>query len=125
MSEDRYEEGLKIRREVVGADYVDRSLADMDDFTEPLQSLVTRYCWGEIWSRPELSRRDRSLINLAAISAMNRPHELKLHVRGAINNGVTREEIREVLLQIAVYCGVPAALDSFRVAKEILDSAPP
>ena len=120
MTDETYERGLQIRREVVGADYVERSLAQADDFTRPLQDLVTRYCWGEVWSRPGLKRRERSLINLAMIAALNRPHELKLHVRGAVNNGLSKDEIREVLLQVAIYCGVPAALDSFRVAKETL-----
>ena len=127
MTDDVYETGLAIRREVVGREYVDRSLAEADDFTRPLQELVTKYCWGEVWSRPGLERRDRSLINLAMIAALNRPHELKLHVRGALNNGVSRDEIREVLLQVAIYCGMPAALDSFRVAKEVfreVDAAP-
>ena len=127
MADEQYERGLKIRREVVGADYVDRSLAQADDFTRPLQDLVTRFCWGEVWSRPELARRDRSLINVAMIAALNRPHELKLHVRGALANGLSRDEIREVLLQVAVYCGMPAGLDSFRIAKEVfaeLDAKP-
>ena len=127
MADEQYERGLKIRREVVGADYVDRSLAQADDFTRPLQDLVTRFCWGEVWSRPELARRDRSLINVAMIAALNRPHELKLHIRGALTNGLSREEIREVLLQVSVYCGMPAGLDSFRVAKEVfaeLDAKP-
>lgn len=119
MTDDVYERGLEIRRAVVGRDYVDRSLAAADDFTRPLQELVTKYCWGEVWSRLELARRDRSLLNLGMIAALNRPHELKLHVRGALNNGLTRDEIREALLQVAIYCGVPAALDSFRVAREV------
>ena len=122
MTDGLYEKGLKIRREVVGEEHVNRSLAEMDDFTRPLQELVTRYCWGDVWSREGLSRRDRSIINLAAISALNRPNELKLHVRGALRNGMTPEEIREVLLQIAIYCGVPAALDSFRIAKEVINA---
>ncbi|MFG1358416.1 carboxymuconolactone decarboxylase family protein [Xanthobacter pseudotagetidis] len=121
MTDDLYEKGLKTRREVVGSAYVDKSLAEMNEFTRPLQELVTRYCWGEVWNREGLSRRDRSIINLAAISALNRPHELKLHVRGALNNGMTPEEIREVLLQIAIYCGLPAALDAFRIAREIIE----
>ena len=119
MSDDLYEKGLKIRREVVGKEYVDRSLAEADDFNRPLQELVTRYCWGDVWSRPGLERRERSMINLAMIAALNRPHELKLHVRGALNNGLAREEIREIFLQTAVYCGMPAALDSFRIAREV------
>ncbi|MEP9347916.1 carboxymuconolactone decarboxylase family protein [Xanthobacter sp. KR7-225] len=121
MTDDLYEKGLKTRREVVGSAYVDKSLADMTEFTRPLQELVTRYCWGEVWNREGLSRRDRSIINLAAISALNRPHELKLHVRGALNNGMSEEEIREVLLQIAIYCGLPAALDAFRIAREVIE----
>lgn len=119
MSDDIYEKGLEIRRAVVGKEYVDRSLAQADDFTRPLQDLVTRYCWGEIWSRPGLARRERSILNLGMIAALNRPHEMKLHVRGALNNGISRDEIREVFLQVAIYCGVPAALDSFRLAKEV------
>ena len=108
-----------MRREVLGADYVDAAIRNADDFSMPMQELVTEYCWGEVWTRPGLDRRTRSLLNLAMITALNRPHELKLHVRGAINNGVTKDEIREVFLQTAVYCGVPAAIDSFRIAREI------
>jgi 4-carboxymuconolactone decarboxylase len=119
MTDELYERGLKIRREVVGASYVDKSLAEADDFMRPLQELVTKYCWGEVWSRPGLERRERSLINLAMIAALNRPHELKLHIRGALRNGLTRDEIGEVFLQAAIYCGVPAALDSVRIAKEV------
>lgn len=120
MSDDQYERGLKIRREVLGSAHVDRSLANADAFTQPLQELITRYCWGEVWSRPGLSKRDRSIINLAAITALNRSEELKLHVRGALNNGMTPDEIREVLLQLLIYCGAPAALDSFRTASEVI-----
>ncbi|GLK83942.1 4-carboxymuconolactone decarboxylase [Ancylobacter defluvii] len=119
MTDDLFEKGLQIRRAVVGAAYVDKSLAEADDFTRPLQELVTKYCWGEVWGREGLARRDRSLLNLGMIAALNRPHELKLHVRGALNNGLTRDEIREVFLQVAIYCGVPASLDSFRVAREV------
>ena len=117
-----FDRGLKIRKEVVGEEYVERSLAAAaeDDFTAPLQQLVTEYCWGNVWSRDGLDRRTRSLLNLAMMTALNRPHELKIHVRGAVNNGVSEAEIREVLLQAAIYCGVPAALDAFRVAKETL-----
>jgi 4-carboxymuconolactone decarboxylase len=120
MNKERFERGLAVRREVLGAEYVDKALAAADDFTRPLQELVTEYCWGEIWTQPELPRRTRSLINLAMISALNRPHELKLHVRGALRNGVSREEIRSVLMQVAIYCGVPAAIDAFRVATAVL-----
>ena len=114
-----YEKGLGIRRQVLGAEYVDNAIAGADDFSRPLQELVTQYCWGEIWGRPGLDRRTRSIINLAMLSALNRPHEVKLHVRGAINNGLSKQEIQEVLLQVAVYCGVPAGVDSFRSAREV------
>jgi 4-carboxymuconolactone decarboxylase len=117
---DMFEKGLAIRKAVLGTEYVEKSLAGADDFTRPLQQLVTQYCWGEIWGNPTLSRRDRSLINLAMLSLLNRPHELKLHVKGALINGVTRDEIREVLMQVAVYGGVPAGIDATRVAKEAL-----
>lgn len=117
---DRFEAGLAVRRAVLGPEYVDRALERANDFTRPMQELVTEYCWGSVWTRPGLDRRTRSLINLAMITALNRPHELKLHVRGALNNGCSREEIREVLLQTAIYCGVPAAIDSFRTAEEVL-----
>ncbi|WP_366655248.1 4-carboxymuconolactone decarboxylase [Fodinicurvata sp. EGI_FJ10296] len=119
MSDDNYEKGLKIRREVLGAEYVDKAIANADDFNRPLQELVTSYCWGSVWGREELSRRDRSLINLAMLTALNRPHEIKLHLHGALNNGLTKDDIREVLLQTAIYCGVPAAIDSFRIAREV------
>ncbi len=119
MNRESFDKGLKTRREVLGPEYVDASIKSADDFNRPMQELVTEYCWNEIWNRPGLDRRTRSLLNLAMLTALNRPHELKLHVRGAINNGLTKEEIREVFLQSAIYCGVPAAIDSFRSAKEI------
>ena len=103
---------------MLGNDYVEKSLAAADDFSRPMQELSTEYCWGRVWGRPGLERRDRSLINLAMISALNRPHELKLHVKGALANGVTREEICEVFLQVAIYCGIPAGIDSVRIARE-------
>ncbi|WP_297914133.1 carboxymuconolactone decarboxylase family protein [Thiomonas sp.] len=115
----RFERGLAIRKEVLGTDYVEASIRGADEFTRDIQQLVTEYAWGEIWSRPGLSRRDRSLLNLGMITALNRPHELRLHVRGALANGVSKDEIKEVFLQTAVYCGAPAALDSFRVAREV------
>ncbi|HEY8418520.1 MAG TPA: 4-carboxymuconolactone decarboxylase [Limnochordales bacterium] len=118
MSTDRFAEGLAVRRAVLGEEYVNRSLAQADEFTKPLQELVTEYCWGTVWTRPGLSRKTRSLINVAMLSALNRPHELKLHVKGALRNGCTRDEIREVLLQVTIYCGVPAGVDSFRAAVE-------
>jgi 4-carboxymuconolactone decarboxylase len=117
---DRYEQGLKVRREVLGAEHVDRSLAAASDFSRPVQELVTEYCWGAVWTRDELDRRTRSLLNLAMLTALNRNHELGVHVRGAITNGCTTTEIRETLLQTAVYCGVPAALEAFRVAERAL-----
>jgi 4-carboxymuconolactone decarboxylase len=119
MNKELFDKGLQTRREVLGAEYVDASIRSADDFNRPMQELVTQYCWGEIWNRPGLDRRTRSLLNLAMLTALNRPHELKLHVRGALNNGVTKDEIREVLLQAAIYCGVPAAIDGFRVAREV------
>lgn len=117
MSEDLFEKGLEIRREVLGREYVDSSIKNSDEFSRPLQELATKYGWGEVWARPGLSRKTRSLINIAMITALNRPHEFKVHVRGALNNGCTKEDIREVLMQTAIYCGVPAAMDSFRVAQ--------
>jgi 4-carboxymuconolactone decarboxylase len=119
VNKELFEKGLKTRREVLGAEYVDASIKNADEFNMPMQELVTQYCWGDVWNRPGLERKTRSFLNLAMITALNRPHELKLHVRGAINNGLTKDEIKEVFLQAAIYCGVPAAIDSFRVAKEV------
>lgn len=119
VNKDSFDKGLATRRAVLGTDYVNASLSRADDFDRPMQELVTEYCWNEIWNRPGLDRKARSMINLAMITALNRPHELKVHVRGAINNGLTKAEITEILLQTAIYCGVPAALDSFRNAKEV------
>lgn len=118
MSNEKFERGLALRKQVLGADYVEKSMASADDFSLPMQELSTEYCWGHVWTRPGLQLRERSLINIAMISALNRPHELKLHVKAALNNGLTREEIREVILQVAVYCGVPAGIDSTRIARE-------
>lgn len=118
---EKFNRGLATRREVLGAEYVDKSIAAADVFNWPMQQLTTEYCWDEIWNRPGLKRKTRSLLNLAMLSALNRPHELKLHVRGALNNGVTREEIQEAFLQVGVYCGIPAAIESFRLAQEVLD----
>jgi len=119
MNKELFDQGLRTRREVLGAEYVDASIKSADDFNRDMQELVTQYCWGDVWNRPGLDRRTRSLLNLAMLTALNRPHELKLHLRGAINNGVTKDEIREVFLQAAIYCGVPAAIDSFRNAREM------
>ncbi len=118
MNKELFDKGLKTRREVLGPEYVDNAIKNADEFNQDMQELVTQYCWGDVWNRPGLDRRTRSFLNLAMLAALNRPHELKLHVRGAINNGLTKEEIKEVFLQVAIYCGVPAAIDSFRVAKE-------
>lgn len=115
-----YEQGLEIRREVLGAAHVDRSMSNVSEFAAPIQELVTEYCWGKVWSREGLERKIRSLVNLAMLTALNRNHELGVHVRGAVTNGATEDEIREVLLQTAIYVGVPAALESFRVAEKVL-----
>jgi 4-carboxymuconolactone decarboxylase len=123
MDKERFETGLSIRKSILGAEYVEKSFASADDFNMPMQELVTEYCWGAIWGREGLPRKTRSLLNLAMISALNRPHELKIHVRGALRNGVTKEEIREVFMQVAIYCGVPAAVDSFRIAREAFAEA--
>jgi 4-carboxymuconolactone decarboxylase len=123
VNKELFDKGLQTRREVLGAEHVDAAIRNADDFNRPMQELVTQYCWGEVWNRPGLDRRTRSLLNLAMLTALNRPHELKLHVRGALNNGVTKDEVREVLLQAAIYCGVPAAIDGFRVAREAFKEA--
>jgi 4-carboxymuconolactone decarboxylase len=119
MDKELFDKGLAVRREVLGPAYVDKSIREADDFNREMQELVTQYCWGEVWTRPGLDRKTRSFLNLAMLTALNRPHEIRLHVRGALNNGLTREEIKEVFLQAAIYCGVPAALDSFRIAREV------
>ena len=118
MENEAFDRGLALRREVLGKDYVDSAMAAADDFSLPMQQLSTEYCWGAIWSRPGLSRRDRSLLNLGMLCALNRPHELKLHVKAALRNGLNREEIREALLQVAIYCGIPAGIDGVRLARE-------
>ena len=119
MDKPTFDKGLSIRRDVLGAEFVDHAFATADDFNRPLQELVTQYCWGEIWGRSGLDRKTRSLLNLAMLSALNRPHEVKMHVRGALKNGVSKDEIKEVFLQVAIYCGVPAGVDSFRIAREV------
>ena len=115
-----FEAGMQVRRDVLGAEHVERSMANASEFAMPMQELVTEFCWGRVWTRPGLDRRTRSLLNLGLLTALNRMHEFGVHVRGAVNNGCTIDEIREVLLQTAVYCGVPAALESFRVAERVL-----
>jgi len=119
LDPEAFEQGLKTRREVLGAEWVDKAIASADDFNREFQQLVTQYCWNEVWNRPGLERRTRSMLNLAMLMALGKPHELALHVRGAINNGVTKDEIKEVLLQATIYCGVPAGVDAFRVAREV------
>ena len=113
-------EGLRVRREVLGGEYVDGSLARADDFMQTFQELTTNQCWGYCWTRPGLEKRDRSLMNLAMLAAMGKEAELKVHVKGAINNGVTVDEIKEVFVQVSVYAGVPAAFSAFRTAHEVL-----
>ena len=120
MSKEVLERGLEIRKAVLGREFVENAYNSADDFNRPMQELVTEYCWGAVWGREELPRKTRSMLNLAMLSALNRPHELKMHIKGALTNGVTRDEIREVLLQVAIYCGVPAAVDAFRTAREVL-----
>lgn len=117
----RYEQGMKVRRAVLGDAHVDASLKNRNEFNEEFQDLITRYAWGEIWTRPGLPRQTRSMLTLAMMVALNRPDELRMHLRAAINNGVTREQIREVLLQTAIYCGVPAANSAFHLAQEVLE----
>ena len=119
MDKELFDAGLALRKKVVGAEYVERSMAAADDLTKAFQELVTEYCWGAVWTREGLSHRDRSLLNLGMLTALGKPNELKLHVRGALTNGVTREEISEVFLQTAIYCGVPAALEAFRITREV------
>ena len=114
-----FERGLALRREVLGAEYVDTSLKSANDFMMAFQRITTEWCWGYAWTRPGLDRKTRSLLNLAMLTALNRSPEIKLHVRGALNNGLSKDDIQEVFMQVAIYCGVPAAVDSFRIAREV------
>jgi len=114
-----FERGLKVRREVLGGDYVDKSISSADEFQRHFQEYVTKHCWGAVWTRPGLPRKTRSMLNLAMLAALGRSNELKLHMRGAVTNGVSKEEMAEIFLQVGVYCGAPAALDCFKVAKEV------
>jgi len=116
----QFTDGLKVRKAVLGEQYVDNAIANATDFNWPMQEFTTEYCWGTVWQRPGLDRKTRSIINLAMLTALNRPHEIEVHVRGALRNGLTPDQIAEVFLQTAVYCGVPAAVDSFRVASKVL-----
>ena len=115
----RFTNGMAIRRKVLGDAYVDQSMQNADDYTMPLQTFVTENAWGTVWVRDGLSLQQRSIITVSAMIAMNRPHELKLHIRGALNNGITKEELRELFLHCGAYCGAPAAIDAFRVAREV------
>ena len=119
MDKQTYETGLKIRSEVLGKEYVENSMKSADEFNKPFQEFVTEYCWGAGWGRPGLTRKERSMLNLAMISILNRPHELKLHIRGALTNGLTKDQIREIFMQVAIYAGVPAGVDAFRQAREV------
>jgi 4-carboxymuconolactone decarboxylase len=123
MASELFEKGLKVRREVLGDEYVDRALASVDDFTREFQQMVTEHAWGAIWTRPGLAKKQRSLINLAMLAALNRPEEFELHFRGALTNGCTLEELKETLLQVAVYCGMPAGVSAFRIARKVLAEA--
>ena len=120
MSSERYETGLKIRKEVLGDEYVEAALSGADDFNRDFQEIVTEYCWGGTWGRGVLSRKQRSLNNLCILSALNRPHEFKTHFRAALGNGCTLDELKETLIQVAIYCGIPAGVDAFRNAREVL-----
>ena len=119
MDQKMHDNGLEIRKAVLGEAYVTNALKNVDDFNRPFQELLNEYCWGAVWGREELPRKTRSMLNIAMISILNRPHELRAHLKGALTNGVTREEIREILMQIAIYGGMPAAVDSFRIAREL------
>jgi 4-carboxymuconolactone decarboxylase len=125
MDQKTYEKGLEVRSAVLGKEYVENSLRTADAFNKPFQEMVTEYCWGAVWGREELPRKTRSMLNIAMISILNRPHELKLHLRGALRNGVSKDEIREILMQVAIYGGVPAAVDSFRIAREVFSEDVP
>ena len=118
MNKELFDKGLEIRKSVLGKEFVENSIKNADEFNMPMQELATEYCWGYVWGRPGLDKRTRSFLNLGMIAALNRPHELKIHVQGALRNGLTRQEIMEVFLQVAIYCGVPAGVDSFRIARE-------
>src|ERR1700742_4815071 len=118
MDQKMHDKGLAVRKAVMGEAYVNNALKNVDEFNKPFQELLNEYCWGAVWGRDELPRKTRSMLNLAMISVLNRPNELRTHIKAAVTNGVSREEIREVFLQVAIYAGVPAAVDSFRIARE-------
>ena len=114
-----FDKGLEVRKAVLGAEFVDKALSSADDFNRPLQELVTEYCWGAVWGRDGLPRKTRSMLNLAMISILNRPHELRAHIKGALTNGVSRDEIREIFMHVSIYAGIPCGVDSFRIAREV------
>jgi 4-carboxymuconolactone decarboxylase len=119
MDKTTHDKGLEIRKAVLGEAYVEAALNNADDFNRPFQELVTEYCWGAVWGREELPRKTRSMLNLAMIAILNRPHELRAHIKGALTNGVSKTELREIFMQVAIYAGVPAGVDSFRIAREV------
>ena len=119
MDKKMHDKGLEVRKAVLGEAYVNNALKNVDDFNRPFQEMLNEYCWGTVWGREELPRKTRSMLNIAMISILNRPHELRLHLRGALRNGVSKDEIREILMQVAIYGGMPAAVDSFRIAREV------
>lgn len=121
MASEQYEIGLKIRKEVLGADYVEKALKQADSFNQEFQDVVTEYCWGGTWGRGVLSKKQRSMLNLCMLSALNRPQEFKIHFRGALTNGCSLDELKEVLLQVAIYCGIPAGVEAFRLARQVLE----
>jgi len=118
---EKFKNGLVTRKEVLGESYVENSLSKANDFTMDIQKLATEYCWDEIWNRPGLDRKSRSLLNLGMLASMNKTQELKAHIKGALNNGLTKDELKEVFLQVAIYCGLPVALENFRLAQEVLN----
>src|SRR5579864_1092847 len=119
MDQKMHDKGLEIRKAVLGEAYVSNALKSVDSFNKPFQEMLNEYCWGTVWGREELPRKTRSMLNIAMISILNRPHELRVHLKGALTNGVSRDEIREILMQVAIYGGMPAAVDSFRIAREV------
>ena len=119
MDQKTHDKGLEIRKAVLGEAYVSNALKNVDDFNRPFQDMLNEYCWGTVWGREELPRKTRSMLNIAMIAILNRQHEFRAHLKGALTNGVSREEIREILMQVAIYAGMPAAVDSFRIAREV------
>ncbi|OAF01432.1 4-carboxymuconolactone decarboxylase [Bradyrhizobium centrolobii] len=119
MDKKMHDKGLEVRKAVLGEAYVNSALKNVDDFNRPFQEMLNEYCWGTVWGREELPRKTRSMLNIAMIAILNRQHEFRAHLKGALTNGVTRDEIREILMQVAIYGGMPAAVDSFRIAREV------